>query len=86
MIETLAFLAVIINRLTEILIKPIFERQNWDNFYIVYVTWILGFMLVMLTGIDAFDGLFKFAVVGPILTALIAGGGSNLIYELLKRE
>jgi len=87
-----AFLIVVSNRLVEGLIKPLFERLGWDTFWLMYVSWGVGGLLVGLGEIDLFVtvlpalvwGIFPGHVVGIVLSALVAGGGANLVNDLLK--
>lgn len=79
-----AFLTIVVNRLVDMLIKPIFERQEWDKFYLMYVSWGLGTLLVSLTNINIFFFIdWRFPVVGTILTGVVAGGGSNLLHDVV---
>lgn len=78
-----AFLATVINRLVEMLIKPVFERYGWDNFWLMYVSWFAGTALVLLTNIDIFYFVdWRYPVVGTILTGIVAGGGANFIHDM----
>jgi len=87
-----AFLIVVSNRLVEGLIKPLFERLGWDTFWLMYVSWGVGGLLVGLGEIDLFAavlpalvwGVLPGHVVGIVLSALVAGGGANLVNDLLK--
>ena len=87
-----AFLIVVSNRLVEGLIKPLFERLGWDSFWLMYVSWGVGGLLVALGEIDLFAtvlpaviwGVLPGHVVGIVLSALVAGGGANLVNDLLK--
>lgn len=83
--ETVAlvvFLATVVNRLVEGLFKPIFDKFKWDHFWLMYVAWVLGGVLVFLAGVDLFGGIFVYPLIGQILTAIVAGGGANLINDL----
>lgn len=87
-----AFLIVASNRIVEGLFKPLFERFKWDDFWLMYVSWAVGGLLVSLGEINLFVtvlpeaiwGVLPGRVVGIVLSALVAGGGANLINDLLK--
>jgi len=85
------FLVVTANRIVEGLIKPLFDRLEWDKFWLMYVSWAISGLLAALGEIDLFGAIFPTAiwgflpgrVVGIILTAVVTGGGANLINDLL---
>ena len=76
------FLATVVNRLVEGLIKPIFDKYKWDKFVLMYIAWAGGALLVFFTGINLFADVFVYPLVGQILTALVVGGGANLLNDL----
>ena len=77
-----AFLAIVTNRLVEGLIKPVFVKYKWDTFWLMYVAWVIGVGLVFAAGINLFPGAFTDPIIGLVLTALVAGGGANLLNDL----
>lgn len=78
-----AFLALIVNRLTEALVVPIFDRYNWDKFWVMYAAWGVSAVLVALTTINIFDFIaWRFEIIGYVLTAVVAGGGANFLHDL----
>lgn len=79
-------LAIIANRLVAALITPLFEKYSWDKFWILYVAWAVAGILVWMSGANAFDAIFPSALVGQIVTAIIAGGGANILHDLTDRE
>ena len=78
-----ALLATVVNRLVAGLVTPIFDEYNLDRFWLTYVAWGIGAALVFSTGINFFPGLFLYPLIGQVLSAVIAGGGANLIHDLL---
>lgn len=76
------FLSTVTNRVVEGLVKPIFVKFNLDKFWLLYVAWLVGGVIVFLSGINLFDGIFGSQLVGQILTAIIAGGGANMLSDL----
>jgi len=87
-----SFLIIASNRIVEGLFKPLFERFKWDDFWLMYISWAIGGLLVSLGEINLFStvlpavvwGFLPGHVVGIVLSALVAGGGANLINDLLK--
>ena len=76
------FLAIVANRLLEGLVKPIWSKVGFDGFYLLYVAWLLGGLLVWLSGINLFESIIPHPLMGQILTALVAGGGANFLHDL----
>jgi hypothetical protein len=87
-----AFLIIVANRLVEGLIRPLFDRLDLDTFWLMYVSWAVGGLLVGLGEINLFEsvlperiwGALPGRAVGIALSALVAGGGANLVADLLK--
>ena len=85
------FLMIVANRIVAGLIVPIFEKKKWDTFYVMYVSWLVSGLLAALGEINLFStifpaliwGILPGRVVGIILTAIVAGGGANLIDDLV---
>ena len=80
-IAVVVFMSVVANRLIDALVKPIYEKYQWDHFSLKYVSWVFGAGMVWFTGVNLFAGLVP-DLAGLILTAVVAGGGSNFIYDL----
>lgn len=74
--------AVLANRLIEFLVKPIFAHYKLDTFWLVYIAWVVGGALVFSTGVNLFASYIPNAAIGQALTAIVAGGGANLLKEL----
>lgn len=85
------FLVIVANRVVEGLIKPLVERSGVDPFWLMYISWAVGGVLVGLGEIDLFStvlpeviwGILPGHVIGIVLSALVAGGGANLVNDLL---
>ncbi len=77
-----AFLATVANRLVAGLITPIFDKFALDKFYLMYVAWAVGAVLTWFSGINLFGGYIPDPFVGQILTAIVTGGGANLLHDL----
>lgn len=76
---------VLANRLVEMLVTPVFEKYSWDKFWLMYPSWILSGVFVWFTGLNLFAQFIPNPLIGQILTAVVAGGGSNLLHDLIDR-
>jgi hypothetical protein len=77
------FLALVANRLTEAIVKPIkIKYPQLDLWWLIYPTWVLGGVLAWLAGVNLFANVLPDVLPGRILTAVVIGGGSNLIADL----
>lgn len=77
------FLAVVANRLIDGLITPLYEKFGWDKFSLKYVAWVLAGFMVWASGINLFKDFIPNPVIGLILSALVAGGGANMLHDWL---
>lgn len=85
---TALFLSVASNRIVEAFVAPV--KQKWpalDLWWLVYVTWVAGGALSYLAGINLFSAVVPALppIAGQVLTALVVGGGSNLLHDLFDR-
>jgi len=76
---------VLANRLVAALVTPLFDKYSWDKFWLMYPAWILAGVLVWLTGVNLFAAYIPNELIGKILTAIVAGGGSNLLHDLTDK-
>lgn len=76
------FLAIVANRLVEGLVKPVFTSQGWDCFYLLYISWVVGSALVAVSQVNLFAPWIPDALIGRVLSAIVAGGGANLLNDL----
>jgi hypothetical protein len=95
MLAGLTFLAMVGNRLTEGLIKPITDSLESNNKLskdasdkiLMYLSWLVSGVIVYLSGLNMFTTyLPNNLLAGQILTALVGGGGSNLIADLWPQK
>ena len=77
-------LSVVANRLVEGLIVPIFDKYELDKFWLMYVAWLVAGVIVWLAQINLFIEIFPSQLVGLLLTAICAGGGANLLHDLVS--
>ncbi len=76
---------VLANRLIAALVTPLFEKYNWDKYWLMYASWVLSGILVWLAGVNLFSAFIPSELIGKILTAVVAGGGANLLHDLTDK-
>lgn len=92
-LSTAVLLSVLGNRLVAGLITPLFERKKWDKFWLMYIAWGVCGVVAALGEVNLLAdvlperiwGVLSGRVVGIVLTALISGGGANLIHDVFDR-
>jgi hypothetical protein len=77
---------VLANRLVEALVTPVFDKYDLDKFWLMYVAWIMSGVLVFLANVNLFEFVMPNVLIGQILTAVVAGGGANLLHDLTDTE
>ena len=85
-IEIAIFIIVVNERLVNALFVPVFDKFKWDKFWLMYVAWAFGGVLVWLTGVNLFASYIPNQLIGQILSALLAGGGSNLLHDIFDKK
>lgn len=85
------FLATVAEAVVEGFISPLFKRYKLDTFWLFYVAWAVSFALVLLSGVNLFGDFIPadtvaLAWVGRVLTAIIAGRGSNFLHDLFSAK
>ena len=81
-LEIVIFLIVVNERTVEAFFSPIFERFKWETKWLMYIAWVTGAAIVFLAETNLFAGYIPNELVGRVLTAIVAGGGSNLLHML----
>lgn len=88
--EGLVALAVLIERLIESFVAPLFEKKHWDGIYLRYVAIALGVGLTVAGNLNALalaPGLSSIhPVIGSVLTGILIGGGASLLHEFLPQK
>lgn len=79
------FMATVAERLTAALVVPVWDKLGWDKFYLMYPSWLIGSLLVALTGANVFGAYVPDPLAGQVLTAIVAGGGANLLHDLFDK-
>jgi len=51
----------------------------------MYASWVLSGILVWLAGVNLFAAFIPGELIGKILTAVVAGGGANLLHDLTDK-
>lgn len=82
---TAFLLALITERVMAALLAPV--RVRWPDlnlWFVIYIAWLLGGVLAYLANINLFAELVPGLdpQFGRILTAIVAGGGANLLHDL----
>jgi len=79
------FLATINERLVEWFIAPLVEKAKVDTLWLRYVAGLTGAVIALFAGVNLFPLAYVPApYLGQVLTAIIVGGGSNLVHELFS--
>ena len=82
-----AFLSLVNTTIVDYLVKPIKENfPNLNTWWLVYVSLITGGLLVWFSGVNLFEAYLPDPLVGRVMTAIVAGGGSNLLYRVFTRK
>ena len=76
---------VLANRLVAALVTPLFDKYGWDKFWLMYPAWVLAGVFVWFTGLNLFATFIPNELIGKVLTAIVAGGGSNLLHDLTDK-
>jgi hypothetical protein len=85
--EAAIFLALVNERLVEYFIAPLFDRfYEEGRWLLMYVALVTGALLSFLARVDlmAVAGVDLGSWGNLIVSAIIVGGGANLIHDLLK--
>lgn len=86
--ETLAialFLSLVVNRIIEYAVKPVKQRYpDLDMWWLVYVAWVAGAALAWVAQINLFADYLPNPLAGLILTAIVVGGGANLLHDIFQ--
>ena len=77
--------AVLANRLVAMLVTPLFEKKAWDKFWLMYVAWAFAGGLVAASQVNLFSSYIPNQIIGLVLTAVVAGGGANLLHDVSNK-
>ena len=90
-VAIVGFLATVAEAIVEGLISPIWKRYNLDGFWLFYIAWAVAGGLVLLSGANLFADFIPgeslaLAWDGRVLTAVVAGRGSNFLHDLFSAK
>jgi hypothetical protein len=77
------FIAIVAQQVVEAVIRPV--KVKWpevDYWWLIYVTWAVGAGLAWAAQLNLFSQLFVYPMVGQVLSAIVVGGGSQLINSI----
>jgi hypothetical protein len=83
-----SFLALVTERVVAAILAPIKVKwPNVDYWFVLYPSWLLGGLLAYAAGINLLLTLVPNLdpIFGRILTAIIVGGGANLIHDIFDK-
>jgi len=84
-INTAIFLAMAAQQIVEAFVRPLKVKfPTWDLWWVIYATWILGGVFAWGAGVNLFSQLFVNPEWGRVLSAVVIGGGSQLVKTLFK--
>jgi hypothetical protein len=81
------FLSVVANRVIEAIAQPVkLKYPAVDLWWLIYVAWVVGGLLAWFAGVNLFAVLVPSLdlTIGRVLTAVVVGGGSNLLADLFQ--
>jgi hypothetical protein len=81
------FLSVVANRIIEAIAQPVkLKFPALDLWWLIYVSWGVGGLLAWFAGVNLFTALVPSLdpMIGRVLTAVVVGGGSNLLADLFQ--
>lgn len=78
--------AFVVNAVVEAWLAPVKQKYpKLDTWWVLYVAWVLAGVITFALNINLFADLFpQSPFVGLLLTALVAGRGSNFLDDLQK--
>lgn len=83
-LEIVVFLALVGNSLVAALITPLFKKFKWDEFPLLYITWVITSAITYWSGANVFADFFPSPIIGHILTAVVAGGGAKFLRQIFE--
>ena len=82
-----ALLATVNSELVDLIKRPLVQKfPTFDFWFFVYINMITGFAIGWFAEVNMFIGIIPSENVGRILSSLLIGGGSSLIYKIFKRD
>jgi hypothetical protein len=82
-----SFLSIFVNRIIEGIVSPIKKRfPDLDMWWLVYVSWVVGGVVGWASGINLLADYMPDVIIGRVMTAIVLGGGANLINDLFPGQ
>ncbi len=89
-VAIVGFLATVAEAIVEGFVAPVFDRYpklTPHKFWLFYVAWAVSGVLVFLSGVNLFEQFIpNYGIVGQVLTAIVAGRGSNFLHDLFSAK
>lgn len=82
-------LATVNSEVVDLFKRPLVQKfPDFDFWFFVYINMITGFAIGWFAEVNLFVSIIpdEKATVGRILSSLLIGGGSSLIYKIFKRD
>ena len=77
------FLSIFTNRVLEAVVNPLKQKYpELDMWWLIYVAWVVGGFVGWLSGVNLLVDYIPSELAGRIMTAIVIGGGANLINDL----
>lgn len=81
-----SLLAVVNSKLVDYLAAPIKKRfPDLDLWWLLYVSLATGFAIGWFGAVNLFAEYIESVLLGRVLSSLLVGGGSSLIYDVFDR-
>ncbi len=79
-------LAVVNSKLIDYLAAPLRQKfPNLDLWWLLYVSLATGFAIGWFGNVNLFSDYIESVLLGRILSSLLVGGGSSLIYDVFDK-
>jgi hypothetical protein len=79
-------IATLANAIIAAIVEPLFDKYSLDKFWLMYISWVIAGVLAFLGNINLFGAVFQSAIIGQVLTAVIAGRASNILHDLTDQQ
>ena len=80
-------LATVNSELIDLIKRPITEKfPEHNTWYFVYINLVTGFLIGWFAQVNLLAGIVPEETVGRILSSLLIGGGSSLLYKIFKQR
>lgn len=77
---------ILANRLIAGIVTPLFDKYSWDKDWLLYIAWVIAGVLVWFADVNLFEAFIPSPIIGKLLTAIVAGGGGNILHDLSDQQ